>query len=85
MTLQEVYSIQNKKEEPKQQQAQIIVSMPEVAGLLKHLDLLYAKLLSNDKEQNTDQPLVEILGKPYIQTRSWYNPGQGIKQSAAVE
>ena len=77
MTLSEIYSKQNQGN-----QSEIILRMPEVAGLIKHLDFMYSKLLSQESE---DQPLVEILGKPYIQTRSWFNPGQGIKQSAAVE
>jgi len=80
MTLSEIYSKQNQGN-----QSEIILRMPEVAGLIKHLDFMYAKLLSQESEESEDQPLVEILGKPYIQTRSWFNPGQGIKQSAAVE
>ena len=80
MTLSEIYSKQNQGN-----QSEIILRMPEVAGLIKHLDFMYSKLLSQESEESEDQPLVEILGKPYIQTRSWFNPGQGIKQSAAVE
>jgi len=81
MTLQEIYQAQNKK------QKEIVVSVPELTHLVKHLDLMYSQLFKKEeKEQESEgQSLVEILGKPYIQTRAWYNPGQGIKQSAAVE
>tara|TARA_R100000458_G_C8078520_1_gene114299 strand:- start:149 stop:400 length:252 start_codon:yes stop_codon:yes gene_type:complete len=83
MTLSEIYNKQNQGN-----QSEIILRMPEVASLIKHLDLMYVKLLNQESEESEDsqeQPLVEILGKPYIQTRSWFNPGQGIKQSAVVE
>ncbi len=81
MTLQEIYQSQNNKKN------EMVVRVPELIHLVKHLDLLYSELI-NRKESNkesTGQPLVEILGKPYIQTKAWFNPGQGIKQSAAVE
>ena len=81
MTLQEIYQVQNNK------QKEVVVSVPELTHLVKHLDLMYSQLFKKEeKEQESEgQSLVEILGKPYIQTRAWYNPGQGIKQSAAVE
>tara|TARA_R100001082_G_scaffold59817_1_gene33215 strand:- start:464 stop:700 length:237 start_codon:yes stop_codon:yes gene_type:complete len=74
-----------------QQEHNIVVSIPELSHLIRHLDLMYLKLIEKEKPQPMEQsqvegqPLVEILGKPYIQTKSWYNPGQGIKQSTAVE
>ena len=70
---------------------QIVVSIPELTHLIRHLDLMYLQLLKKEEPkpvehpQHEGQPLVEILGKPYIQTKSWYNPGQGIKQSTALE
>ena len=81
MTLQEIYQVQNNK------QKEVVVSVPELTHLVKHLDLMYSQLFKKEeKEQESEgKSLVEILGKPYIQTRAWYNPGQGIKQSAAVE
>tara|TARA_R100000664_G_C2691698_1_gene95554 strand:+ start:436 stop:681 length:246 start_codon:yes stop_codon:yes gene_type:complete len=81
MTLQEIYQAQNNK------QKEVVVSVPELTHLVKHLDLMYSQLFKKEeKEQESEgQSLVEILGKPYMQTRAWYNPGQGIKQSAAVE
>ena len=80
MTLQEIYQSQNNKKN------EMVVRVPELIHLVKHLDLLYSQFMkSNQEESNEGQPLVEILGKPYIQTRAWFNSGQGIKQSAAVE
>ena len=80
MTLQEIYQAQNNK------QKEIVVSVPELTHLVKHLDLMYSQLFKKEQSsQEGEQPLVEILGKPYIQTRSWFNSGQGIKQSAVVE
>ena len=81
MTLQEIYQSQNNKKN------EMVVRVPELIHLVKHLDLLYSELINRKEsnEESTGQPLVEILGKPYIQTKAWFNPGQGIKQSAAVE
>ena len=42
--------------------------MPEVAMLIKHLDLLYTKMLMQDENKEV----------------SWFNNGQGIKQSESV-
>ena len=81
MTLEQIYQSQNNK------QKEVVVSVPELTHLVKHLDLMYSQLFKKEeKEQESEgQSLVEILGKPYIQTRAWFNSGQGIKQSAAVE
>ena len=85
MTLQEAYRSQNQVKEHRQEK-NIIVNVPELTHLVKHLDFLYSELLKKKEDkQQEGQPMVEILGKPYIQTRSWFNPGQGIKQSAAVQ
>ena len=76
MTLAEIYNKQNnfKKQEkpPVKKQLNVVIHMPEVAGLIKHLDLLYTKMLMNNNEQQQTQQV------------SWFNPGQGIKQSASV-
>tara|TARA_Y100000593_G_scaffold42901_1_gene82140 strand:+ start:465 stop:710 length:246 start_codon:yes stop_codon:yes gene_type:complete len=81
MTLQEIYNKQNNNEK------NIVVNVPELTHLVRHLDLMYSQLFKKEEsqEQLNGQPLVEILGKPYIQTRAWFNSGQGIKQSAVVE
>ena len=89
MTLAEAYKKQNiveKKENNfNKKEVNLVVHMPEVASLIKHLDLIYSKLINDQSRESEQQPMVEILGKPYIQTRAWYNPGQGIKQSEVVK
>jgi hypothetical protein len=76
MTLAEIYSKQNnfKKQDskPSNNQLNVVMHMPEVAGLIKHLDLLYTKLLMNGSLQQETKQI------------SYFNPGQGIKQSAQV-
>jgi len=82
MTLQEAYTSQrnnNNKE--------LVVRVPELVHLVRHLDLLYSELINKkqEPEHSQEKPMVEIIGKPYIQTSGWYNAGQGIKQSAVVQ
>tara|TARA_R110000787_G_C13065880_1_gene408393 strand:- start:96 stop:362 length:267 start_codon:yes stop_codon:yes gene_type:complete len=88
MTLHEIYNSQNNINDNKQEK-NLVVSIPELTHLVRHLDLLYSQLLKKEEPEPEPEtegfPLVEILGKPYVQTRSWFNPGQGIKQSAVVE
>ena len=61
-----------KKEQPQQsKQINLVLNMPEVGMLLKHLDLLYSKMMINQQQES--------------QTVSWFNPGQGaVKQSQSV-
>ena len=71
MTLAEIYSKQNnleKKEEQPSLKKELVIHMPEVAMLIKHLDLLYTKMLMQDENKEV----------------SWFNNGQGIKQSESV-
>ena len=60
-----------KKEEPKQSQINLVLHMPEVGMLVRHLDLLYSKMMINQQQES--------------QTISYFNPGQGaVKQSQSV-
>ena len=71
MTLAEIYSKQNnleKKEEQPFSKKELVIHMPEVAMLIKHLDLLYTKMLMQDETKEVN----------------WFNNGQGIKQSESV-
>ena len=73
MTLAERMNMQRQPTpQPSSKQVNVVIHMPEVAGLIKHLDLLYTKMLMNNNEQQQTQQV------------SWFNPGQGIKQSASV-
>ena len=70
MTLAEIYNKQNsiqKKEQPSSKK-ELVIHMPEVAMLIKHLDLLYTKMLMQDETKEVN----------------WFNNGQGIKQSESV-
>ena len=91
MTLAEKMKSQNKQSSAKK--VQLVVHMPEVKQLINHLEVLYNTMVMNDQLKTIlkikqlsqrQQPMSNIIGQPVIQTRSWYNPGQGIKQSAAV-
>jgi hypothetical protein len=71
MTLAEIYSKQNsleKKQEQPSSKKELVIHMPEVAMLIKHLDLLYTKMLMQDENKEVN----------------WFNNGQGIKQSESV-
>tara|TARA_R110002050_G_scaffold2810_1_gene15548 strand:- start:189 stop:407 length:219 start_codon:yes stop_codon:yes gene_type:complete len=71
MTLAEIYNKQNSVEKKEQQPSpkkELVIHMPEVAMLIKHLDLLYTKMLMQDENKQVN----------------WFNPGQGIKQSESV-
>jgi hypothetical protein len=57
-----------KKEEPKQSQINLVLHMPEVGMLVRHLDLLYSKMMINQQQES--------------QTISYFNPGQGSKSQS---
>ena len=92
MTLAEKMKSQNKQSSAKK--VQLVVHMPEVKQLISHLEVLYNGMVMNEQlktilklkqlSQQQQQPMSNIVGQPVIQTRSWFNPGQGIKQSAVV-
>ena len=77
-SLADIYNSQYKqknveKKEQLQQSKQInlVLHMPEVGMLLKHLDLLYSKMMINQQQES--------------QAISYFNPGQGaVKQSQSV-
>ena len=73
MTLAEIYNKQNnfKKQEkpPVKKQLNVVIHMPEVAGLIKHLDLLYTKMLMSGNQQHSKQV-------------SWYNHGDSRVREA---
>ena len=77
-SLADIYNNQYKqkdveKEDKPQQSKQInlVLHMPEVGILIRHLDLLYSKMMYNQQQES--------------QTISYFNPGQGaVKQSQSV-
>ena len=51
-------------------------------SLIKHLDMLYSRMLAGEVSNMTQDPyndsneeIVEIAGLPHIQKHSYYNPG----------
>ena len=62
---------EQKKEQPKSAQVNLVLHMPEMGMLVRHLDLLYSRMMINQQRDS--------------QTVSWFNPGQGaVKQSQSV-
>jgi len=75
MKLAEIYNKQNgfEKKEPSSKK-QLIIHMPEIQMLIKHLDLLYTKMLMQNEEKEDS-----------VTVANWFNPGQGsVKQSDSV-
>ena len=71
MTLQEYYT-RGLKKQSNQNSNNIVLHMPEVSQLIKHLDLLYTKLImSNNQNQNQDYQQV-----------GWYNHGDSRVREA---
>jgi hypothetical protein len=61
--LMDIYNAQYKQEEKP-----LLVEMPQIASLLKHLDLLYSVVLKKQMENEMQQDTIQ-----------YYNPGQGSK------
>tara|TARA_R100001463_G_scaffold67916_2_gene121389 strand:+ start:354 stop:575 length:222 start_codon:yes stop_codon:yes gene_type:complete len=69
MKLVDIYNIQQEKRKEKK----VIVEIPAVSSLIKHLDLLYSIVINNQiREQQKDE----------IQQISWFNNGQGSKDQS---
>ena len=80
MKLAEIYNNQyresekphkQKQEKHKSAQVNLVLHMPEMGMLVRHLDLLYSRMMINQQQDS--------------QTINWFNPGQGaVKQSQSV-
>ena len=48
-------------------------------SLIKHLDMLYSRMLageiSDGLEQSQDEEIIDIAGLPHVQKHAYYNPG----------
>ena len=66
---------------PMQPPLEDMTSMKFTHSLIKHLDMLYSKMLageiSNGLQQSEDQgeEIIDIAGLPHIQKHAYYNPG----------
>ena len=47
-------------------------------SLIKHLDMLYGRMLAgeiSDMNESNDEEIIDIAGLPHIKKHSYYNPG----------
>jgi hypothetical protein len=72
MTLEEIYNSQSNKEESPKSSNELIIRVPEIEKLIKHLDALYIKMLAQSNEESSESS--ESIG--------WFNNGQGSKSQA---
>lgn len=72
MTLEEIYNSQSNKEESSKSSNELIIRVPEIEKLIKHLDALYIKMLAQSNEESSESS--ESIG--------WFNNGQGSKSQA---
>ena len=74
---QQKEKIVNKDTSPSGHNVNLIVRMPEVAGLIKHLEVLYSSMIVQNMQRPSNESMWEKV--------SWFNPGQGaVKQSQSV-
>ena len=69
MKLADIYNHHQSKQEKKK----IVVEMPVVNSLIKHLDLLYSIVINNQMKQQYKDENKEV---------SWFNNGQGSKDQS---
>ena len=72
MTLEEIYNSQSSAEESPKSSNELIIRVPEIEKLIKHLDALYIKMLAQSNEESPESS--ESIG--------WFNNGQGSKSQA---
>ena len=67
--------------DPMQSLPEDMTNMKFTHSLIKHLDMLYSKMLageiSNGLQQSAeqDEEIIDIAGMPHIQKHAYYNPG----------
>ena len=86
MKLSEIYNNQQKnkpltrsvKNKPKStKNVNVVVHLPEVGGLIKHLEVLYSSMIIQNMNRSSGGSMWDRV--------SWFNPGQGaVKQSQSV-
>ena len=72
MTLEEIYNSQSNTQESPKSSNELIIRVPEIEKLIKHLDALYIKMLAQSNEESSESS--ESIG--------WFNNGQGSKSQA---
>ena len=72
MTLEEIYNSQSNTEELPKSSNELIIRLPEIEKLIKHLDALYIKILAQSNEESSESS----------ENINWFNNGQGSKSQA---
>jgi len=72
MTLEEIYNSQSNTEESPKSSNELIIRIPEIEKLIKHLDALYIKMLAQSNEESSESS----------ENINWFNNGQGSKSQA---
>jgi len=94
MTLLERYILGKKKQkllnslkkEEDNKKSNVTLHIPELSKLVQHLDVVYADIIKNQRNNNSEPPIQEVydvLGNPTI-PMSFYNTGDSrVSQSNA--
>ena len=66
--------------EPMQSLPDNMTDMKFTHSLIKHLDMLYSRMLAGEisditQGDNQDEEVIDIAGLPHIQKHAYYNPG----------
>ena len=73
--------IDDVNQKPEKQDPKKFTGMKFTHALIKHLDMLYSRMLageiSNGLQQSAeqDEEIIDIAGMPHIQKHAYYNPG----------
>jgi len=65
--------------DPMQSLPTSMTDMKFTHSLIKHLDMLYSRMLageiSDGLQQSQDEEIIDIAGLPHVQKHAYYNPG----------
>ena len=65
--------------EPMESLPDNITDMKFTHSLIKHLDMLYSRMLAGEisdmTENEADEEIIDIAGLPHVQKHAYYNPG----------
>ena len=65
--------------EPMESLPNNLTDMKFTHSLIKHLDMLYSKMLAGEisdmNSNESDEEIIDIAGLPHVQKHAYYNPG----------
>ena len=65
--------------DPMQSLPDNLTDMKFTHSLIKHLDMLYSKMLAGEisdmNNNESDEEIIDIAGLPHVQKHAYYNPG----------